>query len=114
MRLGSTRDTHEEHAYTEAGGVSNVNKNIFGNSSRDIWWGVALGLSVSINVIALWSWTHAATEAQVKDYNLTFFMSHDWVEVKTKVDTDHQLIEAYWPRELTKETQDGRRRDNHH
>ena len=98
---------------TDAHGHSQVVRNVFGSQSRDVWWGVALGFSLAVNLIAILYWRHAATEAQVKDYNLSFFLTHDWVQVKTQVETDKNLIEAYWPRKLSEEIQDGRRRSDH-
>jgi hypothetical protein len=105
----------DESVHTEQRGITQVVRNIFGSTSRDVLWGVALGLSLAVNLIAILSWREARTEAQVKDYNLTFFLNHDWVDFKSKLETDHQLIEAYWPRQAAEKEQDngGRRRDNH-
>jgi hypothetical protein len=93
----------DESIRTERGGVTHVVRQVFGSVNRDVWWVVALGFSLAVNLIAILSWRHAATEAQVKDYNLTFFMTHDWVDYKVKVETDHQLIESYWPHKASQQ-----------
>jgi hypothetical protein len=105
----------DEHVHTEQRGISQVVRNIFGGSSRDVLWGAALGVSLAVNLVAIFFWRDARTESQVKDYNLTFFLNHDWVDYKVKLESDHQLIQAYWPRQAAEMEQDnGRRRSDHH
>lgn len=114
MRPMHAEQSPDESVSTGARGISQVVRNVFGGSSRDVLWGVALGVSLAVNLIAIFSWRDSRTESQVKDYDLTFFLNHDWVDLKSTVQTDHQLIQAYWPRQVVQEQDNGRRRRDHH
>lgn len=89
---GATQDT----VTTESHGITQVVKNIFGNASnREVVIGALLGISIIVNVLAIYTWRDAATEARVKDYDLTFFVTHDFAALKADVQVNQKLIEAY-------------------
>ena len=89
-------DSPDEGVHTEPHGITQVVRNILGNaSSRETILGVALGISLIVNVLAIYTWRDAATESRVKDYDLTFFVTHDFAALKSDVQVNQKLIEAY-------------------
>lgn len=89
--------------------MTQVVRNILGNaSSREMILGVALGISIVINVLAVYTWRDAATESRVKDYDLTFFVTHDFAALKTDVQVNQKLIEAYGLQQAVKQPAKGK------
>jgi hypothetical protein len=70
---------------------------------KSILFGVALGLSMAVNIVAFLAWRDARTEAQVRDYDLTFFVTHDFASLKSEVEVNQKLIDAYGLQKALKE-----------
>ena len=98
---------HPEHSNNDAvtahqGANVNVTR-LSAEKGKSILLGLALGLSMAVNIIAFLSWREARTEAQVKDYDLTFFVTHDFATLKAEVEVNQKLIEAYGLQKTVKE-----------
>jgi hypothetical protein len=101
--LNATRDVCNTEGIDARGG-GNVNVNRFAaEKGKSILLGLALGLSMAVNIIAFLSWREARTETQVKDYDLTFFVTHDFATLKSEVEVNQKLIEAYGLQKTLKE-----------
>lgn len=96
MNSGHIERSPSESIRTEQKGITQVVKNIFGNASnREMALGIMLGISVIVNVLAIYTWRDQATEHRVADYDLTFFVTHDFADIKSQVMVNQKLIEAY-------------------
>lgn len=103
--MSRNHDSPDESVCTEQYGITQVVRNILGNaSSREMLLGIALGVSLVINAIAIFCWRDAATESRVKDYDLTFFVTHDFAALKSDVQVNQKLIEAYGLQKAVKDS----------
>lgn len=49
-----------------------------------------LAVSVIVNLSCLWMFDVLKSEMRVKEYDLDYFRSHEFADLKAKIDADHQ------------------------
>lgn len=96
---------HSPNEGVNAGEGANVNivRLLFGEKGKEIFYGIVLGISIVVNIIAIFAWRDAATEQRVKQYELQFFETHEFAEVKAQIQTNQALIQAYGLQKVVKE-----------
>lgn len=73
-----------------AGGGSIATATIAG-VPRDILLGILLGVSAIVNMALIYVYRDAGTEQRLQQYNLDWFKSHDYADLKIDVEVTKQL-----------------------
>jgi hypothetical protein len=102
----------QQHAMKD----SSSNDSIHGNSApvqvtrftlpkdpREIMVALLLALSISVNVWCISVIRDAGTEERLKQYNLDWFKTHEFSDLKAEVAVNQKLIEAYGLQKTLKE-----------
>lgn len=78
---------------------SSVSKVIFNENTRQWFVGVLMALSIFTNVLlgtVLWNKYNAQQQTDdLRRYDLDFFKQNDWATLKSQVETQGKLIDAY-------------------
>lgn len=90
-----------EDVTTEPGGITQIVRNFFGGGTRAQDTILALAIFVIIvQGIFLWSaWRHQSTQAWLADYDLNHFEAGPFAALKSRVDTNAALIQAFGPQQ---------------
>lgn len=101
-----------EAVHTEAHGITQVVRNFFGGGTRAQDTILALAILVIIvqGALLYHLYTHSATQGWLAEYELQHFEATDFANLKSRVDTNAALIQAFG---IANEVQHGRGRDNH-
>ncbi len=93
---------HPEHSPNETvtahqGANVNVNRFMLPKDPWQLGTAVLLALSVAVN---LWCWMairEAGTESRLQQYNLDWFKTHEFSDLKGEVEVNQKLITAFGP-----------------
>jgi hypothetical protein len=80
----------------------NYNKFNFPKPSKEtllVTLGVALALSVAVNIWCTYTIRDIGTRKWLHDYDLNQFQMHEFAELKGKVEVDHELIKVFGPQQ---------------
>ena len=103
IRVGSAHDSPDESVHARDGSNVNVNRFTLPKDARDLIIATLLALSVLVNVALLLMYRYDSQERDLDRYDDGQFITHDFANLKSEVEADHQLIQAYGLQKAVKE-----------
>jgi hypothetical protein len=97
--IGSERDSNDESVHVEANANVNVNRFTLPKDPREIMVAVVLALSIFVNVWCLNVIHEASTEDRLKQYNLDWFKTHEFADLRGEMEVNQKLITAFGPQQ---------------
>ena len=67
----------------------------FISSNKDLLLGLMFGIAIIEGAALFFEWRAKTTAEDLKNYDLTQFQAGDFADLKAKVISDHELIQAY-------------------
>lgn len=93
---------HPEHSPDQSlraeGGANIAQATIHGERVKGWLTTVLLGLSIAINVWLILAYQAAQREQRLQQYNLDWFKTHEFADLRSEVEVDQKLITAFGPK----------------
>jgi hypothetical protein len=83
-----------DHDHATASSGSSVNQ-IRITDKKSFWTATALALSIIVNVACGWALLNAAKEQRLKQYDLDWFKSADFAQLRGQVEMHDKMINVY-------------------
>ena len=97
MNSGRMQGSATESMHVEANANVNVNRFTLPKDPREIIVALLLALSITVNVWCLTVIRDSGTEERLKQYNLDWFKTHEFSDLKAEVEVNQKLITAFGP-----------------
>lgn len=86
----ANQSAHADHAHATGG--SSVNQFRFGDNKRGYVFGTMLALSILVNIWCAWNINNYKTEKRLQEYDLDWFKSQDFAQLRGEVSAHDKLI----------------------